>query len=122
MALEKISACKRAAIAGRMLRQLKQRCECDASGVMVDGNAQALQAALVVFSEGDKEQLTAGEEAWIEFCWTVMNDHIHLNADNGATSSQDQVPNVVQVDSQEGAVPSGTPPTQMVGTGMWVLS
>ena len=73
-AFKKLSDGKKAAVAARMLRQLKQRCECDSRGVLVDGNAQAMQAALEVFSEGEAGRFTEQEEKWIEYWWMVMSD------------------------------------------------
>ena len=119
--VERLQEFKKAAVAARMLRQLRQRCEGDTQGVMVDGNAQALQAALVVFSDGPQDRLTSSEEAWMEYWWTVMNDHLQPENTGGAASSVGPNPNVIHVDSQGEGQPtlSATPPTQMVGTGMW---
>ena len=88
VALERLPEPRRSSIAARMNRQLLQRCGGHGGELMDNANAEALRAALVVFSDGPQEVLPAQGEEWLEYWWTVLTPHLGAEThDSGATSS-----------------------------------
>ena len=126
VALEKLPEPRRSSSAARMNRQLIQRCGRQGGDLLGNANAEALRAALVVFSEGQHEPLSASAEEWLEYWWTALTLHLGAGAsDSGAASSTAPArARVVDLDSQgsgDGRTTENASATAAagVGTGMW---
>ena len=89
VALEKLLEPRRSSSAARMNRQLIQRCGRQGGDLLGNANAEALRAALVVFSGGQLEPLSALAEEWLEYWWTVLTPHLGAEASGSGAGSGD---------------------------------